>query len=181
MATLLQTSIVPNESLIGPLRVARRGPQSSGFRNVYPHRTDANGSTVYVARVKRAGRLVKLRGSDSTQPHVCALHVARWYEREFGPRWREALRSRWGQNPWRVRWSKAFKGFVASVWVAGRREEVVELRPRRDRWKATPRLAVFATKDDARAGIRLYLLRRYGLLGQFAELILWRGDAGLAA
>jgi hypothetical protein len=166
-------STKPNELLIAPLRTVRRHSRSSGYRGVYFHTKNADGIDVYAAHIKRAGRLHRIPGSDSTQPHICALYVARWYESEFGPQWRDALRSRWGRRPWHIRKSKWLGGYVATVWVLGEPERVVKLRKcKRNTWRLTERTAVFATAEEARRGMRLYLRRRFGLL---EECVLYRG------
>ena len=136
-----------------------------GYRNVYRK------GEGWVAKVKRAGVLQLLPGSRSSTPRGAALHVAAWYAREYGPRWPEVARGR-RVTPWVVRRSTRHGGYVACVWVMGQREEVADLRRLRGgRWAATDRLAAWPTAAEARAGVRLYLRRRYGL---FAEVVLWR-------
>lgn len=148
---------------------------ASGFRNVYFHKRDKAGRDIYVARVKwRGSRAINLPGSRSPQPRVCAQFVVRWYAERFGDRWPEVLRAR-KTNPFQVRKSKKYKGYVAAVWVEGRREEVLHMTPlKRNRWQVTEWLAVFATRDEARRGVWVYLARRYGLFG---AVLLWREGA----
>jgi hypothetical protein len=164
------TSTVPVERLIGPLRCRTA---ESGFRNVYRHRIDPAGNPVWVARVKLGGCLYNIPGSRSTQPHVTARFVARWYAETFGDNWRAVLATR-KINPFQIRESKRFGGFIAAVWVIGNREEVVVMqRLKRNRWRPTEKIAVFETREDARRGIRRYLLLRYGL---FASVVAWKGE-----
>lgn len=146
----------------------------SCYRNVYVSRRDEYGNLIYVGKVKSGGVLRVLPGSRSADPRECARKVLEWYRDHFGANWRGALACR-KVNPYSVRRSPRWGGYVASVWVLGRREEVVELaRLPRDRWRPTARLAVFASAAEARAGLRRYLVRRYGLLAPF---VLWRERA----
>jgi hypothetical protein len=148
-----------------------RCASASGFRNVYRAKQNANGVPVWRARVKVAGQLIELPRSRSTQPQVCAGHVVRWYAERFGARWPEVFFAR-KVNPFQVRKSKKYKGYVAAVWVEGRREEVLYLKPlKRNKWVPTEWLAVFATRREAVRGVWVYLARRYGLFG---AVLLWR-------
>lgn len=171
------TSIVPDESLIAPLRSRHA---ASGFRGVYQKGCTRDGHPIYVAKFKYGGSFKPLRGgglpipnSHSTQPHVCAVFVAKKYIEVFGERWREVLEAR-KVNTWHVGYSNKWQGYIASVWVKGKREEVVSLRRRThhgrqrrrpstgERWARTDRRAVWATVDDAKQGAQLYLARLYG-------------------
>jgi hypothetical protein len=150
---------------------------SSGYRNVYFHKRDKQGRDIYVARVKWGGsRAQNLPGSRSPQPRACAQFVVRWYAERFGDKWPEVLQAR-KVNPFQVRKSKKYGGYVAAVWVEGRREEVVWMKPlKRNKWEVTDWLDVFATREDARRGVWRYLSRRYGLFG---AVLLWReGERG---
>lgn len=182
VASIYSSERIGNDDCADWLRAPRRGPLSSGYRNVYWHRKDFYGRDIWVAKVKRAGVLHALPGSRSPDPRACARHVAAWYAREFGPRWREVLASR-KRNPFLVKRSRALGGYYAAVWVMGRREEVVRLdRVRRDRWRRRPDdVLVCYSKQQAKEQIRLYLDRLYGLFG---EALLWRegqpDSAGIA-
>jgi hypothetical protein len=173
-------SIVPDESLIAPLRSRHA---QSGFRGVYQKGCTRDGHPVYVAKFKLGGSFLgptwngrggglPIPDSHSTQPHVCALFVAKKYMEVFGERWREVLLAR-KLRTWQARYSEKRGGFVASVWVHGNREEVVCLRARNRkarrgkrhlacRWSKTDRLVVFSSVDAAKAGIQIYLERLYG-------------------
>lgn len=167
------TSGPRTSACIDPLRCRS---SASGYRNVYFAKKDRNGVAIYVARVKRGGALMTLRGSRSPQPHKCAEHVARWYEREFGPDWAEVLAAR-KLTPWAL--VAAGGAWKACVWVEGAREwvTVTEKRPR-NAWKVTGRVALFPTRAAAREGIAVYLARAYGLFG---PLLLHRRGAVRAA
>ena len=159
-------------SQIDPLRCR----SESGFRNVYRSKLNAAGCVIYVARVKQHGVLKAIPGSRSTQPHVCAKFVAQWYADKFGANWPAVLRGR-KTNPFQVRRSAKYGGFVAAVWVEGQREEVIVMRKlKRNRWEATDDLAVFPTRALAVRGVWAYLARRYGLFG---SVLLWRERAAV--
>lgn len=159
----------PDSVLLAPLRCRSA---ESGYRNVYRHKRG------WVAKVKRGGRLMMLRGSASPNPREAARHVAAWYAREYGPQWAELFRRRQRRDGRAVvvSHSKLFGGFFAVAWVCGVRTPVEHLArlPRRfgrDRWTPTGRLAVFPTAGEARANVRRYLARVWGV---FAECVLWR-------
>ena len=148
---------------------ALRRSNSSGFLNVYPAGTDLSGVRYFKAKVKRAGRTYTIPGSRNPEAWRCAQAVVQWLKEEFGDDWRRVLEQR-KHNAFAVRYSAKYGGFVAAVWVMGQREEVVVLRRRkRDLWEPTARLAVFATKDGAREGIKRYMRLRYGLLSPFVQ------------
>lgn len=181
---MVRTCIFPaihrtHTSQIDPLRCR----SESGFRNVYRAKVNAAGVTVWVAKVKVGGVLKALPGSRHPQPHVCAGFVARWYADRYGPRWPDVLRAR-KVNPFLVRRSQRYGGFVAAVWVEGRREEVIVMKKlKRNRWEAGDDLAVFPSRAAALRGVWVYLARRYGLFG---SVLLWRerpavGRSNLAA
>lgn len=143
----------------------------SGYRGVCRASRNAEGVDVWRAYVKECGVKRDL-GVRSPDRQVCARAVAAWYAAEFGPDWPRAVAAR-KRNPFAVRRSPKYGGYVAAVWVLGRREEVWALRRgRRNAWHTTDALAVFPTAAAARAGIRRYLRLRYGL---FAGCVLRRG------
>lgn len=164
---------------IEPLRNEQR---PSGFRGVYRDNKDRYGNYRYLAKVKRGGVLRTLPGSSSIDPRVAALALATWYAAEFGPNWPLALAAR-KTRAHRVRYSRAHRGYVACVWVMGTREEVCILKRRgcgtgagRRFWFApTGKLEVFGSVAEARAGVRRYLVLRYGL---FARVVAWRFAEG---
>jgi len=165
-------SIRPSEA-VAVLRVPRRGPRSSGYRNVYYAGQNSDGVPVWKARVKQGRRLRHIPGSASTQPREAALHVLRWYLETFGECWRDVLRGR-KRNPWQWWWSESRGKYLARVWVMGEPHEVAQLRRVRGRgdwWIPTDALEEFDTPEQAKAGIRRYVNRRYGLLG---FLLVWR-------
>ena len=166
------------------VRALRCDRSASGYVNVYPHEVDSRGVLVYVARVKRDGRLVNLRGSRSPLPHVCARHVVAWYKARYGDRWREVFarrksRTRPADPPWRVYYSRADGGYTLSVWVDGEPETAVRWDRRRRRWTARP--LVFGTEAEAAAFAPHYVRYRYPLFAaavRVARRAAWGGLAG---
>jgi hypothetical protein len=159
--------------LVAPLRCRS---SASGFRNVYLSDTGGEGVQIYKARVKRGGALLNLPGSASPTAIRCAVHVARWYQGEFGPQWASVLAAR-KINPFEIRESKLFGGFIAVAYVLGERtpiERLVRL-PRRfgkDRWQTLPgQYEVFQSREAAKEGMRRYLRRLFGV---FSGVVLWR-------
>ena len=131
---------------------ALRCGSPSGFRNVYRHGKNPDGEWVYVAKVKRDGRLTTLPGSRSTQAQVTAAAVVRWYEQQYGPRWRDVLamrksRRRPADPPWRVYESRADRGYTLGVFLDGVEEVAVKWDAARGRW--TDRPLVFPTREAA--------------------------------
>lgn len=160
----------PPSSQIDLFRCAR---SQSGFRGVYLHKKNAAGVDVWHARVKHRGQLKTLPGSRSTEPWRCVTHLVRWYAERFGANWPDALAAR-KANPFLVRRSAKYGGFVCAVWLFGSRCEVTTLRRikgKGDRWRPTDELAVFPTAAAARAGLVRYLRLRYGVL---ADWVVWR-------
>ena len=150
---------------------ALRCSAASGYLGVCRASKGASGEWIWRAYVKAGGRKIDLR-CRSTDRTVCARAVAAWYAAEFGPDWAKAVKGR-KRNPFAVRYSPRYGGYVAAVWVLGRREEVWALkRGKRNRWQTTDDLAVFPTAKAARDGLRRYLRLRYGL---FAGWVLRRG------
>jgi hypothetical protein len=157
----------------------------SGYRNVYYARKSRDGLPVWVARVKRGGRLTSLPGSRSTDPRESARHVLRWYRQEFGEQWRRALVGR-KRPAVLVRRHPDQRGrYYAVLWIEGKRHEVVSLRrvpiPRRlmgrgpcERWERDPdALVAFWSREQAKHGAWLYAAR---LLGLQAYTAIYRVD-----
>lgn len=186
----------PSPSLLIPDADVRllRCDSASGYVNVYPHHnTDAFGRQMYVARVKRDGRLVTLPRSRSPLPHVSARAVVAWYSGRYGPRWRDVFgnrknRARPKLPPWRAWHSERWGGWLLEVWIDGR-PEVVPLMVRRGRrrgrersWVPHPeRPRVFASEAEAVAFAADAPLYRYGVLGmamRVAREAVWGGLVG---
>lgn len=105
-----------------------------------------------------------------------AVDVAHWYEAKLGASWGlwiTACGKLYPAHnlPWQVRKSESRRGYVAAVWVAGHREEVVTLRRDGNTWKPTDRLAVFRSEVRAIEYLFVWLVRLYGA---YAPLLLWR-------
>ena len=147
-----------------------RASNESHYRNVYVAGKDSLGRIRYVAKVKAGGRLRCLPGSRSTLPEESAIAVVRWYERTFGPGWREALLAR-KRKAWRVWKCRRAGGWCARVWLWGVPVEVPAWRVVRRRVVRSGRLAVWPTREAARAGLWRFVRDTLGLLSLVA---VWR-------
>lgn len=170
--------------LVEPLAIRGRSKgvrQSYGFdyghgegekyHGVFPHKSG------YRGQIKFLGRQIKT--ATRATAFEAAVELARWYQRVFGPDWGEWFTGKTkfypgAHLPWQVRRSESRRGYVAAVWVAGKREEVVCLRKEGDTWKPTNRLATFRSEARAIEYLFVWLVRLYG---QFAPLLLWRRRA----
>lgn len=177
VASIFGDSYAELQPLIAPLRCddIPDGPES-GFRNVYriSAKSRDGGVARWRAKVKVKGLLTEIPGSRETEAWRCAVHVARWYERERGPHWARAFEAR-KKNPVMVKWSKKLRGFYARVWIEGKPHEVVKLTPKsvRDKqgrvpagafdpmqfWTRHPNeLEIFPSAEAARHGAWLYAM-----------------------
>lgn len=145
-----------------------RCPSRTGFRNVYEHDVTPTG-VWYVAKVKTGGKLRVLPGGRSRQPHVCAAAVVAWYEARYGPGWPAALKAR-KKAGWRVWRSASRGGYLACVWLWGKREEVRPVSKGGAVSRAAEPVA-FATRAEARRACDVYARLRVGLLWPAAT---WR-------
>lgn len=117
----------------------------SGFRGVYYAASDQYGVPRYVAKVRCGGVLRCLPGSRSIDARVTATVLLAYYEKTFGPTWRDALQAR-KRRAWRVWHSPRRRGWLARLFLRGRPVEVTD--------PADPdSLAVFPTRDAALAGL----------------------------
>lgn len=124
---------------------------------------------MFVAKVRCGRRLVHLPGSIGPDPRKCARYVTATYKCVFGDAWPAALRRR-KLNGWRVRYSEEWRAWHASLWIKGRRTEVLAAD---GDGRITPSElpALFPTREAAKAGLIRYAR---ALLGETWREQLWR-------
>lgn len=174
-------SIVPDPDV----QFLRSGAAESGFLNVY-RCTSARGDR-WCAKVKTAGRLMRIGGSAAPLAHQAALHVVRWYRARYGARWREAVsRRKTRLQPYRVWHDAAAGGYRAHVWefgeivpVTGRRrpgrsarhDSLANCELRGPRWRDPGRPLVFASRAAAQAAVEAWAVLWWG---SYPHLAMWR-------
>ena len=145
-----------------------RTSSETGFKSVYVATKDTLGRLRYIAKIKSGGKLRCLPGSRSYDPRETAGCVVRWYERTFGPGWREALLAR-KRTPWRLWFSRSRGGWCARAWLRGRPAEVLT---------ADGELATFPSRADAAAALDAFVRERTGA-GFRRNPALWKTGAAI--